>query len=334
MNDTILDFTTIPLNAFDRKLPDSDTQSTTSTESEIGPVSIVSCHLLCKRYGDFDALKDCSVRVPSGGIFGLLGPNGAGKTTLIRLLLGYLHPSSGHCEVAGIDPQIDDVAVRRQVSYLPGDARLPRHLRGEGVLKFFAEIHPLGDLERSRQIAERLELDTRRRVAFMSTGMRQKLALSVVLGISTPLLILDEPTANLDPTIRAIVLDLVREARDSGRSVIFSSHVLSEIEETCDQVAFLRHGQLAYELHLSDLYQRHRVWAHSTTPVDVPSELNGRVKVQSNAAMDGGLLIDTAGDLADFLPWIDSLKLENLRVEPLGLRSVYDAVHAGEKVVV
>ncbi|NNE00827.1 MAG: ATP-binding cassette domain-containing protein, partial [Pirellulaceae bacterium] len=277
-------------------------------------------------------LQDCSVQVRRGDIFGLLGPNGAGKTTLIRLLLGYLHPTGGRCTVAGINPESDGVAVRRQVSYLPGEARLPRHMRGDGVLKFFAQMHPSGNLQKSVAIANRLELDLRCRVAFMSTGMRQKLALAAVMGPATPLLILDEPTANLDPTVRGEVLDLVKEARNEGRTVMFSSHVLSEIEETCNFVAFLRQGHLAHELKMSDLFQRHRITAQipSVEPV-VPDHWSDDVAITQ---CDGHLQIDTAGDLARFLSWIDSLQLTHVRIEPLGLRSVYDAVHAGQEVAV
>ncbi|QDT12554.1 ABC transporter ATP-binding protein [Planctomycetes bacterium K23_9] len=299
---------------------------------------IVRCQGLSKRYGDFDALKDCDVRVRQGDVFGLLGPNGAGKTTLIRLLLGYLHPTGGSCAIAGLNPEVDSVAVRREVSYLPGDARLPRHMRGDGVLKFFSEIHPSGNRDKSHSIAKRLELDLRRRVAFMSTGMRQKLALAVVLATETPLLILDEPTANLDPTVRGEVLNLVREAQNEGRTVVFSSHVLSEIEETCDEVAFLRHGVLAHELKMAELFQRHRVTAKAPSTVpEIPDPLANSASITIVDAIgdrEGRVTIDTAGDLAGFLPWINSLGLSDLRIEPLGLRSVYDAVHAGQKVAI
>jgi ABC-2 type transport system ATP-binding protein len=291
---------------------------------------------LCKRYGDFDALTDCSVRVYRGDIFGLLGPNGAGKTTLIRLLLGFLHPSGGSCVVGGISPTTNGIGVRRQVAYLPGDARLPRHMRGIGVLKFFAEMHPGGDLPRSISVADQLELDLRVRVAFMSTGMRQKLALAVVLGLDTPLLILDEPTANLDPTVRGKVLELVLRARDAGRTVMLSSHVLSEIEETCDRVAFLRRGRLAHELTMSDLFQRHRVTASPRSEkIVVPDSLADRIRITvTGSGEHEHLRIDTAGDLAALLPWLHSLSLEKVRIEPLGLRAVYDAVHDGQEVMV
>jgi ABC-2 type transport system ATP-binding protein len=289
---------------------------------------------LTKRYGDFTALDHCNVNVPRGEVFGLLGPNGAGKSTLIRLMLGFLKPTEGRCEIDGCDAMVDGVALRRRVSYLPGDARLPRHMRGSGVLKFFADMHPAGDFDRSRRVSELLELDTRTRVGFMSTGMRQKLALSVVLGLRTPVLILDEPTANLDPTVRGAVLQLVMDARDQGRTVVFSSHVLSEIEETCDRVVFLRHGLLAHQLTMRELFQRHRITATSTgSKISVPVDLQDRVEVREITHGEKSILqIDTAGDLGPMLAWLESLNLDKVRAEPLGLRTVYDSVHDGTEI--
>jgi ABC-2 type transport system ATP-binding protein len=249
-------------------------------------------------------------------------------------MLGFLKPTHGRCELDGYDAMVDGVALRRRVAYLPGDARLPTHMRGSGVIKFFADMHPLGDLNRSRQVADLLELDTSRRVGFMSTGMRQKLALSVVFGLTTPLLILDEPTANLDPTVRGAVLQLVLDAQDEGRTVIFSSHVLSEIEDTCDQVVFLRQGLLAHQLRMRDLFQRHRITADSDgSKIEVPVELRDRVEVREIKHGTSTLLqIDTAGDLGPMLTWMNSLQLEKVRAEPLGLRTVYDSVHDGTKI--
>jgi ABC-2 type transport system ATP-binding protein len=133
-------------------------------------------------------------------------------------------------------------------------------------------------------------------------------------------------------------LELVGKAHDDGRTVMFSSHVLSEIEETCNRVAFLRAGKLAHQLLMSKLFQRHRITAdRPAAPVTVPAELADRVTVTEFSAHDDGplhLRIDTAGDLAPLFPWINSLNLARIRIEPLGLRAVYDAVHFGQEVVV
>jgi ABC-2 type transport system ATP-binding protein len=323
---------------------DSDTPSDTAGGARQSGDAVVSCVGLTKCYGNFQALIDCSLEVRQGDIFGLLGPNGAGKTTLIRTLLGYLQISAGRASVCGYNAAEDAVAVRSRVAYLPGDARLPRHMRGDGVLRFFADIHPAGDLKRSRQIADALELDTRRLVGMMSTGMRQKLALAVVLSPQTPLLILDEPTANLDPSVRATVLELVVEANRDGRTVMFSSHVLSEIEETCNRVAFLRKGRLALELDMVELFQRHRVWGELAAdvatddrlPVEIPEEFGQRIQVSfplgSPRPGFRAVRIDTSGDLSPMLPWISSLPLRRVRIEPLGLRAVYESVHRQQVV--
>ncbi|TWT96503.1 ABC transporter ATP-binding protein [Neorhodopirellula pilleata] len=327
----------------ERPFPPPPFKGTSSNESESNGATshdpadlIVRTRDLTKRYGNFLALDRCNLEVRAGEIFGLLGPNGAGKSTLIRLLLGYLHVTSGSCEVVGKNPEIDSVAVRRGVAYLPGDARLPRHMRGDGLLKFFAQMHPLGDLKRSLEVAERLELDLSRRVAFMSTGMRQKLALAVVFGPRTPLLILDEPTANLDPTVRGEVLNLVLTQRDEGRTVMFSSHVLSEIEQTCDRVAFLRRGELVRRLTMQELFQRHRVTAvlndEETDGSDTDEPL-GKIpeiladRIERVSIVGRQVRIDTAGDLGPALSWLASLPVHQVRIEPLGLHTVYQSVH-------
>ncbi len=237
--------------------------------------AFIATDALTKRYGDVAALRHCTVTVQRGEVFGLLGPNGAGKTTLLRLLLGFLHPTSGWARIDGLDCYRQSLAVRQRVAYLPGEARLFRQMRGRDALRFFADIRRRGNYRTSLQLAKRLELDTSRRVSFMSTGMRQKLALAVTLAAETPLLILDEPTSNLDPTVRGIVLDLVREARARGQTVMFSSHVLSEVEQACDRVVILRSGELVHTQVMSELRRRHRIRARCAVrcPHRPPSSL-------------------------------------------------------------
>jgi ABC-2 type transport system ATP-binding protein len=282
---------------------------------------------LTKRYREVTALEDCTLRVAQGEVFGLLGPNGAGKTTLLRILLGFLRPTAGSARIDGLDCQRQSVQVHERVAYLPGEARLFRPMRGRKVLRFFAEIRPGGDLSRALKYAERLDLDLSRRVALMSTGMRQKLALAVTLAAQTPVVILDEPTSSLDPTVRGIVLQMVAEARHQGRTVIFSSHVLSEVEQVCDRVAFLRAGRLVHTQVMTALRQRHRIRAVLRGPLpQVPAPFREELTIHAEA--DGSVTIETPGELAPLLGWLATLPLARMNVEPVGLRTLYDRLHS------
>jgi ABC-2 type transport system ATP-binding protein len=284
---------------------------------------------LTKQYGDFLALDDCSFTVARGEVFGLLGPNGAGKTTLLRLLMGFLKPTRGTARIDGLDCTHDSVRVHQRVAYLPGDVQLFRSMRGRDVLRFFAEVRPDGDVQRSLALAERLELDLSRQVGFMSTGMRQKLALVATLAANTPLVILDEPTANLDPSVRAEIVKLVLEAKQAGRTVMFSSHVLSEVEEACDRVMILRQGRVVHEQPMSELRLRHRITAQVVGSFSPPAHLADQVALQH--ADDGTVTIETANELSPLLGWLSSLPLREVKIEPVGLRAVYEQFHSGVK---
>jgi ABC-2 type transport system ATP-binding protein len=259
-------------------------------------------------------------------VFGLLGPNGAGKTTFLRLLLGFIHPTSGTARVAGHDAVRESLAVRAATAYLPGEARLFRRMSGHAVLDFFAGLRPECCRDEASTIARRLDLDCSRQVARMSTGMRQKLALAVVLATDASLVILDEPTANLDPTARAVVLDLVREARIAGRTVMFSSHVLSEVESTCDRVAILRAGRVVHEQSIEHLRRHHRITARLEGEMgEVPEALRACVTVSRDAK--GNVVLETADSLRPLLGWLATLPLGEVRVDPVGLDAVYDRFH-------
>jgi ABC-2 type transport system ATP-binding protein len=288
---------------------------------------IVEVQDLCKRYGDFYALRNCCLKVPRHSVFGLLGPNGAGKTTLIRSLLGYLKPTSGSMMIDGLDCTRDSVAVRRRVGYMPAEAKLFRTMRGVQVLKFFAQTHPCGNFAKAVEYADRLQLDTSRRVAYMSTGMRQKLALASVMSCETPFTILDEPTANLDPSVRNTVLKLVREVRSAGRSVLFSSHVLSEIEEVCDHAAIMKSGQVVEEVNIAELKSVHRI-SGKLPNADAGNCFRSLPAGISLIANDQSrFVLHVQGPLENALRWMADESFEEIRMEPIGMRQVYDRLH-------
>ncbi len=289
---------------------------------------IIECRDLTKSFRDSFALADCNLRVPPNTIVGLLGPNGAGKTTLLRTLLGFQRPTSGSASICGFDCDTQSLQVRQQVAYLPGDARLFRSMTGAGVLDIFSGLSPHGNRKRSQQVADRLELDTRRRVMFMSTGMRQKLALSIVLGSNAPLIILDEPTANLDPNVRGEVVDMVKEVRHSGRTVLMSSHIFSDIEDTCDEVVILRGGKLVHTQRLAALDRLHIVqgtwtsgsaeWQHAT---------RAQSFLTSSSLTDKQVELHLTGQPQLWLSWLQSLPLDDMRIERASVSSIYHRFH-------
>ena len=280
---------------------------------------------LGKRYGSFAALDNCDLSIEQGSIFGLLGPNGAGKTTLIRCLLGFIRPSTGLAQFDGLHCTLQSVLVRSRVAYLPAEARMFRTMKGKTVLEFFSEIHPGGSIQRSNTIAKLLDLDLSRRVAFMSTGMRQKLAIACVLACRAPLIILDEPTANLDPNVRSVVLSLIRDSQREGATVLFSSHILSEIEDVCNKAAIMQKGRVVRSLDILELRATHRVTAIPNNHAPIHADFNSLRNVRFVENSETRFVADISGPLKDQLSWLSQLPITEIRIEPTGLKSVYES---------
>lgn len=288
---------------------------------------LIQASALSKQYGAFKALDQCTFEAARGEVLGLLGPNGAGKTTLLRLLMGFLKPTSGSASIDGLDCYDQAVELHRRLTYMPGDARFSRKLSGRKLLDFFAQLRPSTSKASVRQLVERLELDDSRPVGQMSTGMRQKLALAATLAPEVPLVVLDEPTSNLDPTARSGVLRLLREAKEAGKTVLFSSHVLSEVEEVCDRVIILQQGQLVETICMSEMRRQHRIYAQLTGPLTPPPEpLAERLQISPNGD-EGSVTMLTDDALEPLLGWLAEQPLAELQIEPIGLRAAYERHH-------
>jgi beta-exotoxin I transport system ATP-binding protein len=200
---------------------------------------------LAKSYGNVRALDGVDLRVEQGRIFGFLGPNGAGKTTAIRCLLDLIRPTSGQAFLLGFDSRSQSMQVRRRSGYLPGDLRLYENLSGRQTIGLFSSFRP-GQVEGEylSRLLDRLALDPSKQVASYSKGNKQKLGLVLAMMHQPEVLVLDEPTSGLDPLVQEEVEALLREQAATGRTVFFSSHVLSEVERLCDRVAFIRAGRI------------------------------------------------------------------------------------------
>ncbi len=199
---------------------------------------------MTKNYGSNRGINELDLAVHEGEVFGFLGPNGAGKTTTIRLLLNLIMPTSGYASIYGLDSQRDSVKIKKLIGYLPGEFSLYPNLTGAQTLKYFANLRKGVDWNYVIQLAERLELDLNKKFRQYSHGNKQKVGIIQALMHHPQLLIVDEPTTGLDPLNQLEFYKLVREVRDQGGTVFLSSHIMEEVEKTCDRIAIIREGKL------------------------------------------------------------------------------------------
>ena len=200
---------------------------------------------LTKRYGRSRGIEDVSFGVRAGEVLGFLGPNGAGKTTTIRTLLGLLRPSGGTARILGFDVWREGVAARARTGFLPGEFSFDAQVTGAELLDLFADLRGVGDRAYARALAQRFEADLTRPFGELSRGNRQKLGLIQALVHRPAVVVMDEPTAGLDPLMQEEFMRLVGELRGDGTTVFLSSHNLAEVERMCDRVGVLREGRLA-----------------------------------------------------------------------------------------
>jgi len=242
----------------------------------------VATHRLTKRYGSIAALADLDLEIAAGEIFGYLGPNGAGKTTTIRLLLGLARPTEGSATAFGMDCWSDAVEVHRRVSYVPGDVNLWPSLTGFETLSLLGNVQGRVDVDYRDDLIARFGLDVSKKVRAYSKGNRQKVVLIAALMSRPDLLVLDEPTAGLDPLMEQEFRRCVHEAKARGQTIFLSSHILSEVEALCDRVAILRDGRLVEVGTLSEMRHLSSVTVEVTVAGDVPdlSQVEGVTAVQ------------------------------------------------------
>jgi ABC-2 type transport system ATP-binding protein len=288
---------------------------------------------LTKSYGSVRALRGVDLEVARGEIFGFLGPNGAGKTTTIRCLLDLIRPDGGTLRVLGVDPQADPVAVRTRVGYLPGELSLDEVMTAEGVLRFFNSLRGgRADWGFVRQIAERLDLDLKRPIKNLSKGNKQKVGIVQAFMHRPELLLLDEPTAGLDPLMQKEVLGLINEARSGGATVFFSSHILSEVQATAERVAIIRHGEVVEVAEINSLLSRalHRATVRFRQPVD-PSAL-AKVPGVTVLSRDDGISVSlqVEGEVDGLIKALAAFPVADFDTEHPSLEEVFMAYYNKE----
>jgi ABC-2 type transport system ATP-binding protein len=316
--------------------------SSLEDRATLAPVHAITTSGLTKHYGQrllrlpfgkptspIRALESLDIAVREGEIFGFLGPNGAGKSTTIRLLLGYLHPTGGAGRILGLDIVRDSVAIRRKIGYLPSGIALYDSLTGERLLDYLADLSGRPPVRRA-ELCDRLELSLRtlrRLVRDYSRGMRQKIGIVQALQHDPELAILDEPSEGLDPLMQRAFYSILETLKAEGRTIFFSSHVLSEVERVCDRVAIIRRGQLVATEEIAGLLARRKrhveMRLHGTPP-----RLDGVPGVSSIEATDGRLTCRVEGDMRPFLAAIATAAIVDLTIEPAHLEDAFLELYA------
>lgn len=298
---------------------------------------------VAKRFGDFEAVADLWLDVSPGEILGFLGPNGAGKTTTIRLITGFLRPTTGTVRLLGCDmaDAASALRARRRLGYVPDIAGLDPGATGQRILDDLATLQGSRPVDRAAT-ARALALDPndlRRPTGRLSRGTRQKVNIVQGLQHRPDLLVLDEPTEGLDPLTKHALFDLVRQARDRGATIFFSSHILSEVEALCDRVALIRGGRLvavnriaALRAHLRSanlLQHRATVLFGAGAPAETAQGLAALPGVTGYAYEDGVCRFNVT-DLNPVLAYLATVPLEDLTIEPPSLEEVFLAYYRGE----
>ena len=282
---------------------------------------------LTKWYGKARGVEDVTFSIEPGEIFGYLGPNGSGKTTTIRCLMGLLRPTGGEVRVLGKTIIPGRATQHARIGYLPGDFRT-WGMKANRSLRFLASLgnHDCRTEARRRELATRLDADLRRPVRDLSKGNRQKIAVIGVFQHQPDVLVLDEPTAGLDPLVRQIVMDLIREAAQAGAAVLLSSHDLTEVAAICGRAAIIREGRLVNVAPISEIAQqgerRLKVWfVDSTKVVDIPSDQLADVRVIERSP--GVLHVAYQGRCDRLLKWLVQFPIDRIATPETSLEEAF-----------
>lgn len=286
----------------------------------------IRARALHKRFGHFTALDSVDLDVQAGTVHGFLGPNGAGKSTTIRVLLGMYRRDGGEVSVLGLDPQTHPAEVTRQVSYVPGDVSLQPNLTGRQTLDLLARLRGARDAAREAELIERFALDPSKKVRSYSTGNRQKVMLVAAFAAPTPLLVLDEPTAGLDPLMERVFGECIAEAAAAGRTVLLSSHLLPEVDRLCSAVSIIADGRI---VETGSLARLRELAAMELTVHDIPERLAALARQLErhveHAAVDGDQL--HAEVVHDHLPGALRILADagstDVQVTPASLESLF-----------
>ncbi|SDN28506.1 ABC-2 type transport system ATP-binding protein [Fictibacillus solisalsi] len=293
-------------------------------------MNVIELNQLTKRYGQSRGIEDITFSVKEGEIFGFIGPNGAGKSTTLRTLLSIIYPTSGSASIFGKDVVAYGPEIKKQIGYLPSEVFYYDKMKVKDLLHYSASFYKKDCKKRIHELAERMDLDLNKRIDDLSYGNRKKVGIVQGLLHGPKLIILDEPTGGLDPLMQQTFFELLKEENQKGATILFSSHILSEVQKMCDRVAIIKEGKLITVEKISTLKERNhkKIRIETRVPVDAGLfAMDGVTKIESEEGNRISFLY--SGDINLIMRRLAEVQLVNLWVDEPDLEEIF--LHYYEK---
>lgn len=289
---------------------------------------IIETRDLTVYYGKYRGIKNVNLAVERGEAFGFLGPNGAGKTTTQRVLLDVIRPTSGGASIFGMDSRTQGVELRKRVGYLPGELALYKDMRAADFFKMYEFLRGANGVKGYwRDLAKRLDLDVSRKINNFSRGNKQKVGIVAAFMSKPDLLILDEPTSGLDPLVQQTVMEMVREVKAEGRTVFFSSHILSEVQAVCDRVGIIREGELIATQRVEELIAAH-LKRLILTFTDLPPSVTFNLEGVTEIAREGkSITLEVRANLPQVLERAARQDIQDIQTQTMNLEEIFLAFY-------
>ncbi len=285
--------------------------------------NVIEINNLSKYYGKRRGIENVTFSVSQGEIFGFIGPNGAGKSTTIRTLLALIHPTSGSASIFGKNCIKEADEIARDVGYLPSETSYYENMRVSEMLRYTADLYGKDCRKKTEELCGRLNLDTGRKIADLSFGNKKKVGIVNALLHSPGLIILDEPTSGLDPLMQQTFFDILREENARGATILFSSHVLSEVQKTCDRVAIIKEGGIVGIQKISELKEKGYKKIELTAQRPVPEgyfEDNGIADYRQSGNSASFMF---TGNVAQMLEKLNGLSVSDVLIQEPTLEEIF-----------
>ncbi|WP_414050332.1 ABC transporter ATP-binding protein [Macrococcus animalis] len=277
---------------------------------------------LTKKFGNDKGVFDLNFNIEPGSVFGFLGPNGAGKSTAIRMLMGFMQPTSGSVTINGMDSYKERAKIQKSVGYISGEISLLNDMRGRDYLNFMLKARGRKDTASKDELVRRLQLDEKVKISKMSKGMKQKVAIIQSLMHEPNILILDEPTSGLDPLVQQIFLELINEEKAKGTTILMSSHSFTEVSRTCDTICIIKDGHIVDLDNIKQIQTNAR--QHYMIQFKSIDQANGFSKLYPESTIDGvNVKLNIKGHTNDVIQHLSQFEIEHINIENETLEEVF-----------